>query len=395
MKVLLSATLLSSLWFAPCGYALDSATPRPREETGTLDDTLVQLRRTLRAQSVILDKQQRAWPTRQRDERNAGEDLQPPKRWLELETIQGKLWRRREALLERVRSHAATDVEPLLDALTASKSVDFVEATVSTAVELGRKSERLFTVLKELVRRFDPCPDSVLRGLADTRREDAGLFLLELGLREKSVAILRSAGNTGRAAVVGKLISVAQSKESAIADLGLRTLATLTPPELPSADLQRIVTLSIETANSAKLKAALIAYLGFFRTESNFSLLRTTYERAQADCVKVAVLGALGNLGPSAGEFVLGELRREGNSLAIRRSCVHALGVANYKPACQELIRLLGRRDFRRDAHRALQRVSGQRLGDGQALWLRWWNTQPESGLDGQDPFELPLADNE
>jgi HEAT repeat protein len=97
------------------------------------------------------------------------------------------------------------------------------------------------------------------------------------------------------------------------------------------------------------------------------------------------VIGALGNLGAAAGDFLVEELLDTGNSWYIRRSCVHSLGVSRDRRAVPYLIDLLTDPRLARNAKRALERIAGRSAGDSPAAWVRWWRTQPEAS-DGGTP---------
>ena len=98
--------------------------------------------------------------------------------------------------------------------------------------------------------------------------------------------------------------------------------------------------------------------------------------------MRILILGATGMLGNA----LFSELSRPGNSLAIRKSCVQALGSARFRPAAPLLIDLVADRQLEYYALRALKRIAGEDLGHRQAVWLRWWKAQPESLLAGKDP---------
>ena len=382
------------------------------------DATLAQLLEAHASRNRNLEEQEEAWPSRAEDQLN---EQAAPFNVRKLQTAHRSLEREIERLRSRLEKETSDDVGPILAALKASHDETLFAVLVPVALKVGREDARTPETLLTIARRFDPCPISIVNGLGDLGSEAASLFLLERGLKEESLVILRAAGKSVELAVIEKLIDLAQGKDESFAKLCLRTITSLTPPSgysgsriqklvdqrietlgsdepqlraiarlqapsLYNRELEKAVAARIKTASYPELRTALVVYLGLFRNTANLPFFVSLYVESSNENVRLSILSALGNLGEQTGDFILNELSRPGNSLAIQKGCVQALGSARYRSAAPLLIDLLADRQLEYYAVRALKHIAGEKLGHRQAVWLRWWNAQPESLLAGKDP---------
>ncbi len=382
--------------------------------------SIARLIQTIDAMQQNLRDQEAAWPTRETDQLR---EWPAPPRVRELQAACDRLDREKETTLARLEEEASEDVGPILEALAGAKDPAVVEALVRAAVKAGPEDPRTLDVVARLALERSPCPGAILRGLESLESDQAALALLEIGIKERCLAALKAAGKHGDRVVMEQLIDLAEGEDSDLARLCLRAISALEPPasagkrrlerialaraeELGPLDtklrgvlnlttpsvarqeVERLVASRIEKVRAPELKAALIVYLGLCRNDDYFGFLRSIYETTGAKQVRLAILAAAGNLGTKAGDFLLGELSRPGNGLETRRSCVHSLGAARYKLAAPLLVGLLNDPPLKRDASRALRRISGHDLGDKEASWLRWWRAQPEAGPEAQEVVE-------
>lgn len=330
-----------------------------------------------RALRKNLEEQERAWPTREADQ---AKEMATPEAVQKLQVQQLKLQKRRKRRQRDLRRFCDKDVGPIIKALNESRDPDFLDAVIPVAVSAGKDDRRLLEVLRKLEQRFDVCPPSVINGLADLQKEAASLSLLELGMQEKKLSVLRAAGKSGDPVVISQLIAAAESDDKALATVCRQTLVRLTPPADPAAKLVGIVMRRIDEVRSRELKSSLIVYLGLCKNKSSETPLRKIYKEDQDERVRAAVIGALGNLGTeTASRFLLSELKKKSLPLTLEKTCVHSLGAARYRPAVPHLIRLMDDPVLARVAVRALKRISGQDFGRGKGTWIRWWRAQPDA----------------
>ncbi len=322
------------------------------DSVGVLDkaslskSTLSELRQTVRALQRNTRAQVKVWPTRDADQ--ADEKIAPPA-VRRLQEKYSKLERKKERLLRRLRNLRASAIDHVLKALDRARDRAFFDALVPLAVKIGRNDEGLVSILERSGERFVPFPMSATNGLADLQNERASLALLEIGMKETSLAILCAAGRGGVPVVVGQLIAAADSDDRKLAKLCRRAVARLTPPSREVPGLSGIVAQRIMEVRSEELKTSLVVYLGLCGGDEVFSVLRTQYRENRDKRVRMAIIGAMGNLGTEvASEFVLDALHAtEGDlTLGLRKSCIHALGAARCRTATPLLIDFLSDRQL-------------------------------------------------
>jgi HEAT repeat protein len=409
---------VATLFFAAPTVALPLEPTRPSATEAAAQATIAHLLEAHVSRNRNLEEQEEAWPSREQDQLN---ERPAPINVRKLQAAHRVLLREIERLQSRLEKETDDDVGPILTALKESNDVTLFAVFVPLAAKVGREDARTPETLIEIARRIDPCPISIVNALGDLGNEEASLFLLVRGLKERSLALLKAAGKSGERAVIKRLIDLAEGKDERLAKLCLRAITSLTPPtqysgrriktlvdkrletlgsdepevraiaslqapSLYNRELQRAVSARIKKASYPELQTALVVYLGLFRNPTNLPFLVSLYVESNNEHVRLSVLGALGNLGAQTGDFILSELSRPGNSLTLQKGCIGALGSARYRPAAPILIDLLTDQQLEYYALRALKRIAGENLGHRRAVWLRWWNIQPESLLAGKDP---------
>jgi hypothetical protein len=393
--------------------------PGAEEPEARASALIGELRSLVAAQQANLMAQAAAWPTREEDQR---EEKPTPPAVRTLENSYRALEEKTRQVQARLVEEAEKDVSPVLSALgQANNDVAFIDILVQVAARAGKDDTSTTTALIQLAERFEPCPPRVVSALADVDCRDADMFLLELGAKEKSPAILAAAGRAGDPAVVQSLISWAEDEDKALSKASLRAVSRLEPPskvhprrfkELQESstdsvrgrgrglelmagldgqtlylqELRRLTRSKIETVRSENLRTALIVYLGLFREREDLPFLKGVLEKSQDETVRLAILGALGNLGEEAGEFLLEQLRERGSDLAAQKRCVEALGASRHRLAARALMDLLDDPALQEEALRALRRIAGQDFGRSPNRWLRWWRAQPEVSSADKDP---------
>ena len=377
----------------------------------SLEAALARLQQVIMASKANLEAQEKAWPTRERDQEN---EWPTPFNVQKLERSQRDLEREKEQVLRQLEKDAVTGISSFLAVLSGAEDPALADALLPLVLKYGKEHERTTQTLLELAKRFSPCPLSVVKGLASLESQEAGLLLLELGKKEKNHAILVAAGNRSELALLGQLIDLAEGEDAVLAKASLRAIARLSPPsnhsrnkvdkpvrtgveQLRARDrgltaiakvtdgflhthaLKTLVSERIQKARSPQLKAALIVYLGLFADEAFFPLFVSLYTNHAHGDVRLAVINAMGMVGPVAGEFLKNELARPDNTLTLRKGCIQALGTCRYRDATGTLIASLDDPRLKRDAARSLRRIAGEDLGDKTVVWERWWRTQPEA----------------
>jgi hypothetical protein len=385
--------------------------PRAQESEDRVDAAMDEIAVVLEAIRRNLEEQSAAWPHRERDQLR---ELPPPPAVRKLQAEHCALRHTRERLQDRLRVEASKALRPLLETISWTDDAALLEVIVPVAVQVGGEDPRTLQTLLGVARERDFCPPVVLEGLTLLGGPEAARLLGELGVKRRSLRLLRASGRIGEIGGVSRLIDLAESEDPEAACLGLEALGSLTPPERYSArtleeivrsaendlgtleetkkllinqrasglyrkKLEEMVVSRIKTARSPRVQCALLVYLGLFENEDNLVFLERTYLESKNLHVRLAALSALGNIGPPAGSFLRDELMARKQSLSIRKRCLHALGVMRCRDAVPDLIELLTVPVLKRDASVALARIAGEDLGDQEAFWLRWWQRQPES----------------
>jgi hypothetical protein len=392
--------------------------PKAEEPEARALALIGELRSLVAGQQANLQAQAAAWPDREGDQR---EEKPAPPAVRKLEDAYRALEEKKRQIQARLVEEAEKDMSPVLSALGREKDVAFIDVLVQVAVQAGKDDAGTTTTLIQLAERLEPCPPRVVSALAAMDRKDSDLFLLELGAKEKNAAVLAAAGRAGEVAVVQSLISWAEDVDESLSKACLLAISRLEPPShvdprrfkeqqesstesvrgrgrelelmagldgptLYLQELRRLIRSKIETVKSEELRTALIVYLGLFRQGGDLPFLEGVLAKTQDKTVRLAALGALGNLGAEAGEFLLEQLREHGSDLAMQRRCVEALGASGHLPAARVLMDLLDDPALQEEAFRALRQITGQSFGRSSDRWLRWWRAQPEVSSADRDP---------
>ena len=127
---------------------------------------------------------------------------------------------------------------------------------------------------------------------------------------------------------------------------------------------------------SHELRIVLVNLLGQFRDAHSLSVLQKTFALHQDTKLRLAVIIALRNFGPLAGEFLLGELDDHDNHVSIRHACLQGLGESSYRPAVPVLIDLLEDAQLGDDVRSALREITHADLGENRVAWHQWWSRQ-------------------
>ncbi len=365
-----------------------------------------------------LTEQEAAWPTRASDQSN---ERPPPPRVARLQESHREL----ETLLRQARTNlereAASELDPLLEAIRSDPTSACTEELVQAASRAGRGDPRTAEVLLGVTKRSKTLSGPLLAALADLGDERTCTYLLERGKSEKSLVLLAASARNADAVVIGKLIDLADGPGDETSLLALRTLGNLAPPAQPNLrrvqqiestrddsraandpglhallrvstpalanlEVKEVVRGRIGTVRSEEVRAALVTYLGLFRDPDDFRFLRGVYENRSSERIRLAVLGVLGNLGAPSGDFISAELANASRSIAIHRGCLNALGALRYRPASRGILTAISNPDLRTEAVRALGRIAGRNFGEDDAAWRRWWRAQPEAAPEDKDP---------
>lgn len=355
-----------------------------------LESTLRELRQVVHAINLNHAAQKKAWPTRDAD---LLEEQGPPLRVRKLQQVQRQLEGRTRLLLTRTRLQTraspdlrllwrerdADDVRPLIAALGQAGEIEFIEALLPIAIELGKHEPAVADVLLKRARQLETCPHSLVNALAELDNSpQADLLLMQRGEKQNNVSMLRAAVSGGDPALVRRLVRIADGKRGTLRRAARRALARLDPPSsVSTTELESLVRRQITTVRSIAVKASLIAYLGFFASRANLGFLRRLYESADDDTIRIAAVGAIGRLGGEVTGFLVEEIKKPETLLTVRRSCVHALGSSRHAGEGFEiLVPLLDDPDLKQDARRALRRIVGEDLGVTQGPWVRWWRSK-------------------
>jgi hypothetical protein len=340
-----------------------------------------------------------SWPDRADAQR---EELPAPPAVQRLEGELGALEARKAQLLRELewsvtndKSHPVAarepphDLAPLLAALAKSKQTAFVDQVAPVVARCRGDDPRVFRALGTLASKHSPPLSGVTEGLARLESEDASMVLLDLGTKHSSLDILVKAGRGGHAAVLSRLIGLADGAKGDAA-LAQRAIERLAPPSRQDRrEIEALVSGAIPRVRSIPVKTALIGYLGQFRNPANAAFFESLYHASESEPIRVAALSALGNLGAEGAAFFLEEIADDGNSTLVRRQCIHSLGAMRHRPAAPRLIALVGDPEFGPDAVRSLTRIAGKNLGVQAGPWQRWWRLQPEAKKAGEDSDRL------
>ncbi len=363
-----------------------------------LKDLTDELLGLLHSQETNLRSQREAWPTRVQDQ--IDEEPIPPRVrhlvqiYVELESLKrGVQWQIDWELskgeeLKWLNREATASIDSLLDLLESAREPQLIVTLLPTLVKHARKSVRVVSMLEKLASRTSPCPNSVVQALADLKSDRSAGFLFSLGVERLDPNLILAAGNCGVPSVIEAIVDSADRSERSFAKMCRSVVARLVPfDRRDKIELKRLIVDRIENVNSEALRASLVSYLGLFRDPEYLTFLQHVEETAvEKSSVRLAAIGALGNLGSVSGDYLIERLNDPYSPLSVRRACLHSLGSSKHVPATPYLIGALEDPDLRRDAWRSLRRLTGLQLGPERSRWIRWWRMQDEAGDDARDP---------
>jgi hypothetical protein len=120
--------------------------------------------------------------------------------------------------------------------------------------------------------------------------------------------------------------------------------------------------------------------LGEMKNPRAFDLLIDNLQYDEFN-LKRNIIIALGKMGdPRAVEYLIPILQHK--NVAFRENAIDALGAIGDNKAIESLIDALRNEGERYAAAKALQRITGLRLGQEYDAWSRWWGTNKEKYLD-------------
>lgn len=369
----LCLSVLLSLFVAPLRaedlIALPTATDAALEE---LEVTLVKMAKNL-------SDQEKAWPTRDEDQAN---EIAAPANVRALQRRYAKLVKKKKDVLRRIEEGSRKDLGAVLHVLSkAQKKPALMDSLAPVVGEFGRQNPNSARVLIALAQKVNPCPPSIITALGELRTKKASLFLLKFGKKEKDLRMMVAAVKGNNPAVIAHLISLADGgRDEELVTLSRKVLARIAPSGQNESKLENLIAARMLDAKSVELKTALVIYLGLTKNEKHFAVLKSTYETTTNEHVRLSVIGALGNFGFTGTWFIHEQLEDPDLSIALRKRCFQALGSARYRGVTPTLLAAVGDPQLRHDAVRALERISGQRLGQQAGTWERWWRSQPDSG---------------
>lgn len=399
-------TVAVTAWFGllgPGGRA-NAEDPPPGSDAendasaGHLKALIDELLGLLHSQEVNLRSQREAWPTRVQDQ--IDEEPIPPRVrqlvqiYVELESLKkGVRWQIDWELskgeeLKWLNREGTVSIDVFLDLLEGAREPQLIVTVLPILVKHASKSVRVVSMLEKLASRTSPCPNSVVQALAELKSDRVAGFLFSLGVERLDPNLILASGNCGVPFVVEAIVDSADRSDRSFAKMCRSVVARLVPPHRgDQVQLKRLIADRIENVNSEALRASLVSYLGLFRDPEQLSFLKHVEDNApEKSSVRLAAIGALGNLGSASGDYLIERLNDPYSPLSVRRACLHSLGSSKYVPAAPYLIGALEDPDLQRDALRSLQRLTGLQLGPERSRWIRWWRMQDEAGDDSRDP---------